>query len=45
MMAAKRGLGRRKARQQGYALLLVIFMATVLLIFATMAAPDIKTEG
>jgi len=45
MMAARRGLGRRKVRQQGYALLLVIFMATVLLIFATMAAPDIKTEG
>lgn len=45
MMAAKRGLGPRKARQQGYALLLVIFIATMLLIFATMAAPNIKTEG
>jgi len=45
MMAAKRGFGRRKAREQGYALLLVIFIATMLLIFATMAAPNIKTEG
>ncbi|HEX8880166.1 MAG TPA: hypothetical protein VF749_09070, partial [Candidatus Acidoferrum sp.] len=45
MMAAKRAFGRRRARQQGYALLLVIFMATMLLIFATMAAPNIKIEG
>src|SRR5205807_9401559 len=34
-----------KRGQQGYALLLVIFMATLLLILATKAAPDIKTEG
>ena len=45
MTAAKRRFGPRRARQQGYALLLVIFMATMLLIFATMAAPNIKTEG
>lgn len=45
MMAAKPGFGRRKAREQGYALLLVIFIATMLLIFATIAAPNIKTEG
>ena len=45
MMAAKRAFRPRRARQQGYALLLVIFMATMLLIFATMAAPNIKTEG
>ena len=45
MKSAKRGFGPRKAGQQGYALLLVIFMATMLLIFATMAAPNIKTEG
>ena len=45
MIAARRGFGPRKAGQQGYALLLVIFVATMLLIFATMAAPNIKTEG
>lgn len=45
MIAAKRAFGPRRARQQGYALLLVIFMATMLLIFATMAAPNIKIEG
>jgi hypothetical protein len=45
MRSAKRGFSPRKAGQQGYALLLVIFMATMLLIFATMAAPNIKTEG
>ena len=45
MTAAKRACGPRRARQQGYALLLVIFMATMLLIFATMAAPNIKIEG
>jgi hypothetical protein len=45
MMAAKRACRPRRARQQGYALLLVIFMATMLLIFATMAAPNIKIAG
>src|SRR5690348_11110063 len=34
----------RKPREQGYALLLVIFMTSMLLILATMAAPNIKTE-
>jgi type II secretory pathway pseudopilin PulG len=41
----RRRSASRKRGQQGYALLLVIFMATMLLIFATMAAPNIKTEG
>ena len=44
-MMAARAFGPRRARQQGYALLLVIFTATMLLIFATMAAPNIKVEG
>ena len=35
----------RKPGEQGYALLMVIFMATMLLIMATMVAPNIKTEG
>src|SRR5213082_2617503 len=35
----------RKHTQQGYALLLVIFMTTMLLILATMVAPNIKKEG
>ena len=35
----------RKPREQGYALLMVIFMTTMLLIMATMVAPNIKTEG
>ena len=45
MRGAKRGFGPRQAGQQGYGLLLVIFMASMLLLFATMAAPNIKTEG
>jgi len=45
MMAARSRFVRRKAGQQGYALLLVVFVATMLLVFATMAAPNIKTEG
>ena len=45
MMSAKPGFRRRRAGQQGYALLLVIFLATMLLVFATMAAPNVKTEG
>src|SRR5690349_19439063 len=35
----------RKRSEQGYALLMVIFMTTMLLILATMVAPNIKTEG
>ena len=35
----------RKRREQGYALLMVIFMTTMLLIMAAMVAPNIKTEG
>jgi len=35
----------RKPREQGYALLMVIFLTTMLLILANMAAPNIKTEG
>jgi hypothetical protein len=35
----------RRPREQGYALLMVIFMTTMLLILATMVAPNIKTEG
>jgi len=35
----------RRPREQGYALLMVIFMTTMLLIMATMVAPNIKTEG
>ena len=44
-MSARRRLTVRKRGQQGYALLMVIFMATLLLIFAEMAAPNIQTEG
>src|SRR5690349_21969823 len=35
----------RRPREQGYALLMVIFMTTMLLILAALAAPNIKTEG
>lgn len=35
----------RKRSQQGYALLLVVFMATALLIAAMVVAPSIMTEG
>jgi len=35
----------RARRQRGYALLMVVFMATALLIVATMVAPKILTEG
>jgi len=38
-------LSSPRRNQQGYALLLVIFMATMLLVLATMAAPNIRTEG
>ena len=44
-MIANRRPKSRKRCEQGYALLMVIFMATMLLILATMAAPNIKIEG
>ena len=44
-MIANWRLNSRKRSEQGYALLTVIFMTTMLLILATMAAPNIKTEG
>lgn len=44
MIASRRPKSRRRG-EEGFALLLVIFMATMLLILATMAAPDIRTEG
>src|SRR5438132_2351653 len=44
MTASSRAKSRRP-REQGYALLMVIFMTTILLILAAMAAPNIKTEG
>jgi len=44
-MIEKRRLHPHKPGQQGYALLLVIFMGTMLLLLATMAAPNIRTEG
>lgn len=44
-MTAYRRAKSRRRHGQGYALLMVIFMATMLLILATMAAPNIKTEG
>jgi hypothetical protein len=42
---AARRLQSRKSSQQGYALLMVVFMATMLLLLATMVAPNIRTEG
>src|SRR5205809_106873 len=44
-MIEKRRLHPHKPGQQGYALLLVIFMGTMLLLLATMAAPNIRTAG
>lgn len=44
-MTARFHLTPRRRREQGYALLMVIFMATMLLIMAAMVAPNIKTEG
>lgn len=37
--------GARKRNQRGYALLLVVFLATTMLILAALAAPDIRIEG
>ena len=45
MTIAGRKLSARNRRQQGYALLLVIFMTTIVLLLATMAAPNIQTNG
>src|SRR5438067_13244720 len=44
-MTARSRAKSRRPREQGYALLMVIFMTTILLILAAMAAPNIKTEG
>src|SRR5215467_5454880 len=44
-MIANRKRNSGKRNEQGFALLVVIFIATMLLIVATMAAPNIKTEG
>ena len=44
-MTARSRAKSRRPREQGYALLMVIFMTTMLLILAAMAAPNIKTEG
>src|SRR5215472_15367058 len=44
-MIARLSQRPRKHAQQGYALLLVVFMTTMLLILAFMVAPNIKTEG
>src|SRR5260370_11379138 len=44
-MTANRRLRSQKPGQQGYALLMVIFMTTMLLILAALAAPNIRTEG
>ncbi len=44
-MMAQAGAKSRRPRERGYALLMVIFMTTMLLILATMVAPNIKTEG
>src|SRR5215469_14404749 len=44
-MIARPQLRSRKRSQQGYALLLVVFMTTMLLILAVMVAPNIKIEG
>src|SRR5437763_17153606 len=44
-MTARSRAKSRVPREQGYALLMVIFMTTILLILAAMAAPNIKTEG
>jgi hypothetical protein len=35
----------RNSRQQGYALIMVVFMTTALLVLAMMVAPNILTEG
>jgi len=44
-MIARLQLRSVKHSQRGYALLLVVFMTTMLLILAALAAPNIKTEG
>lgn len=44
-MSSRVQLRSRKRSQQGYALLLVVFMTTMLLVLAALAAPNIRTEG
>jgi hypothetical protein len=44
-MSTRRIRTSRKSHQQGYALLLAVFMTTALLILAMMVAPNILTEG
>jgi hypothetical protein len=44
-MISRRQRGSRRRSQQGYALLMVVFLATMLLLLATMVAPNIRTEG
>ncbi|HZC66395.1 MAG TPA: hypothetical protein VE545_07460 [Candidatus Dormibacteraeota bacterium] len=44
-MIARRIRTSPKSRQQGYALLMVVFMTTAMLILAMMVAPNILTEG
>jgi hypothetical protein len=44
-MNAKGRLRSRKASEQGYALIMVVFMATMLLLLAVVVAPNIRTEG
>lgn len=44
-MITRRIRTSRKIAQQGYALLMVVFMTTALLILAMMVAPNILTEG
>jgi type II secretory pathway pseudopilin PulG len=44
-MIARLQLRSSKHSQRGYALLLVVFMTTMLLVLAALAAPNIKTEG
>ncbi|HYL85905.1 MAG TPA: hypothetical protein VE263_16880 [Candidatus Angelobacter sp.] len=44
-MNVRRIRGSRSRRQEGYALLMVVFMSTALLIAAMLIAPSILTEG
>ena len=44
-MKARLNRSSRRHDQQGYALLIVVFLATTMLILATLAAPNVRTEG
>ncbi len=44
-MITKRKLRSRALHQEGFALVLVVFMATMLLLGAMLVAPNIRTEG